>query len=80
MRCKLTKIHFTMAALFTLMITMTEVFYAIGDFFQWSFKGIRALGHGPNIIIWLIIGFLLAYWTLQIIKQTKEAKKNGTLL
>jgi hypothetical protein len=68
-----------MSALLILMTTMTDVFYAIGDFSQWVFKGIKALGHGPNIILWLIIGFLLVYQTLQIIKQTKEADKNGTL-
>ena len=62
----------------TLMITMTDVFYGIGDFFQWIFKGMRVLGHGPNIILWIIIGFLLFYWTRQIMKQNKEAEKNGT--
>jgi hypothetical protein len=63
----------------SLMITMTDVFYAIGDFSQKVFKGMRSLGHGPNIVLWIIIGGLLAYWTIQIIKQTKEADKNGTL-
>ena len=63
----------------TLMVTMTDVFYAIGDFSQLVFKGMRVLGHGPNIILWIIIAFLLVYWTLQIIKQNKEADKNGTL-
>lgn len=63
----------------SLTITMTDVFYAIGDFSQWVFKGMRVLGHGPNIILWSIIAFLLVYQTLQIIKQNKEADKNGTL-
>lgn len=63
----------------SLMVTMTDVFYAIGDFSQWVFKGMRVLGHGPNIILWIIIAGLLAYWTRQIIKQNKEADKNGTL-
>lgn len=63
----------------SLMITMTDVFYAIGDFSYLIFKGMRALGHGPNIILWTIIAFLLVYQTLQIIKQDKEADKNGTL-
>ena len=60
------------------MTTMTDVFYAIGDFSQMVFKGMRSLGHGPNIVLWVIIGSLLVYWTRQIIKQTKEADKNGT--
>lgn len=63
----------------SLMITMTDVFYAIGDFSQWVFRGMKQLGHIPNIILWSIILFLLIYQTLQIIKQTKEADKNGTL-
>jgi len=63
----------------SLTTTMTDVFYAIGDFSQKIFKGMRVLGHGPNIILWVIIAGLLVYWTLQIIKQTKEADKNGTL-
>lgn len=61
-----------------LMITMTDVFYAIGDFCYMIFAGMRVLGHGPNIILWIIIGGLLTYWTLQIRKQNKEADKNGT--
>ena len=47
----------------SLMTTMTDVFYAIGDFSQMVFKGMRSLGHGPNIVLWIIIGVLLAYWT-----------------
>ncbi len=62
-----------------LMITMTDVFYAIGDFSQMVFKGMRVLGHGPNVILWVIIAGLLAYWTVTMIKQTKDADKNGTL-
>ncbi|MDF2449162.1 MAG: hypothetical protein K0R26_1666 [Bacteroidota bacterium] len=58
---------------------MTDVFYAIGDFSYLIFKGMRALGHIPNIILWVIIAFLLVYQTLQILKQDKEAEKNGTL-
>jgi hypothetical protein len=63
----------------SLMTTMTDVFYGIGKFSQMVFKGMKVLGHGPNVILWVIIASLLVYWTLQIIKQTKEAEKNGTL-
>lgn len=63
----------------SLMITMTDVFYAIGDFSQWIFRGMFKMGHGPNIILWSIIFFLLVYQTLQMVKQNKEAEKNGTL-
>lgn len=61
------------------MITMTDVFYSIGDVFKMIFKGMRVLGHGPNIILWSIIAFLLVYQVMQILKQNKEADKNGTL-
>lgn len=63
----------------TLMVTMTDVFYAIGDFSQMIFRGMKKIGHIPNVIIWVILFCLLVYWTIQIIKQTKEAHKNGTL-
>lgn len=64
----------------SLTVTMTDVFYAIGDFSYWVFDIMKKLGHIPNVILWSIIAFLLVYQTLQIIKQTKEAKKNGTLI
>lgn len=64
----------------SLMVTMTDVFYAIGDFSYKIFGLMRSIGHGPNLILWCIIFGLLVYWTMQIIKQTKEAKKNGTLI
>lgn len=63
----------------SLMITMTDVFYAIGDFSQWVFRGMKHLGHIPNVILWVFIFIMLVYQTRQIIKQTKEADKNGTL-
>lgn len=61
------------------MITMTDVFYALGDFSQWVFKGIKVLGHGPNIILWSIITGLLIYQVFRMMKENKEADKNGTL-
>lgn len=61
-----------------LMITWTDIFEGTGTFFQWCFKGVRALGQGPNIILGGIVIFLLAYWSFKIIKQNKEAARNGT--
>lgn len=63
----------------SLMITMTDVFYKIGDLSLSMFRGMDVLGHGPNIILWSIIAFLLGYQVKQILKQNKEADKNGTL-
>jgi hypothetical protein len=62
----------------TLTITWTDIFYGIGDFCQWCFKGMRALGQGPNIIISTVVILLLAYWTIKIMQQNKEADRNGT--
>ncbi len=61
------------------MVTMTDVFYAIGDFSYMIFAGMKALGHLPNVILWIIIWFLIGYWTIQISKQCKQADKDGTL-
>jgi len=62
-----------------LMITWTDVFYATGDFFQWIFKGMRVLGHGPNVFISLFIVFLLGYWTMRLVRSKKEAARNSTI-
>lgn len=62
-----------------LMITWTDIFYGIGDFFQFLFKGMRALGHIPNVIIWCLILFGLVYWTLRLSRFKKEAQRNGTI-
>lgn len=63
----------------SLMLTWTDVFYAIGDFSLWVFAGMKKLGHGPNIVLWTIIFALLVIQTRRIIKETKEADRNGTL-
>lgn len=61
-----------------LMITWTDVFEGIGSFSQTIFKGMRALGHGPNIIIWIMIIGVLIYWTMRLSRYKKEAHRNGT--
>lgn len=63
----------------TLMVTLTDVFYAIGDFSYVIFRGMKSMGHIPNVILWLIIGFLLCYQVFRMMKENKEADKNGTL-
>lgn len=59
-------------------MTWTSFWYGVAEIFNFCFKIMKKLGHGPNIILWLIIIFLLAFWTLQIRKQNKEAERNGT--
>jgi len=62
-----------------LMITWTDIFYAIGDFFQWIFVGMKALGHIPNVIIWLLIVGVLGYWILRLSRYRKTAQRNNTI-
>jgi hypothetical protein len=61
-----------------LMITWTDAFYAIGDFFYWCFKGMRALGQFPNVLMGAAVIILLAYWCMKIVQQNKTAERNGT--
>lgn len=63
----------------SLMVTMTDVFYGIGDFSLWVFRGMKVLGHGPNIVLWTIILGLLIWQTFRMKRENKEADKNGTL-
>lgn len=62
-----------------LMLTWTDVFYGIGDFFLWFFKGMKVLGHGPNVIIWILIIFAIVYWTVRLNRYNNQARRNGTL-
>lgn len=62
-----------------LMITWTDIFYATGDFFQWIFKGMRVLGHIPNVFISIGVIFLLGYWTMRLVRYRKEAARNSTV-
>ena len=62
-----------------LMITWTDVFEGIGSFCQTIFKGMKMLGHGPNVIIWVLIIGAIFYWTMRLSRYKKEAQRNGTL-
>jgi hypothetical protein len=62
-----------------LIITWTDVFEATGSFFEWIFKGMRAVGHMPNVLISAFVIFLLAFWCLRLVKYKKEAQRNGTI-
>lgn len=62
-----------------LMITWTDFFYATGDFFEWIFKGVRALGQVPNVIIWFLIAGILGYWIMRLSRYRKAAHRNGTI-
>ena len=60
-------------------MTMTDVFYGIGHFFQWSFKFMKAFGNGPNLFFWLVIVALMITWLRMQARFNAEAKEKGTL-
>lgn len=62
-----------------LMITWTDVFYGIGDFCQWIFRGMKMLGHSPNVIIWILIIGVIGYWSMRLMRYKKEAQRNSTI-
>ena len=62
-----------------MMITWTDIFEGIGAFCQWIFKGMRMLGHGPNVIIWILIIGAIFYWTLRLSRYRGESRRNGTI-
>jgi hypothetical protein len=64
--------------LINFMITWTDIFEGIGEFSYWIFKGMRAMGQGPNVIISILIIGCLAYWTMRISKYKKMAQRDGT--
>ena len=65
--------------LISLMVTWTDVFESIAAFFEWCFRGMRVLGHGPNVVIWILIIGGITYWSMRIVKSKKESQRNGTL-
>ncbi len=60
-------------------MNMTDVFYGIGDFFQWTFQFMKHIGFGMNLFFWLIIVVLYFTWLTMQVKYNKEAKENNTL-
>lgn len=60
------------------MITWTDIFEGIGTFSYWIFKGMKSLGHGPNVIISSMIIGAIFYWTLRLAKYKKASHRDGT--
>lgn len=51
-----------------------DIAFAIGDFFQWTFKAMPVVANGPNIIISLVITAYFIYWLGQIRKHSKAGE------
>jgi hypothetical protein len=62
-----------------LMVTWTDIFLGIGDFCQMIFRGMKMMGHGPNVFISLFVIGLLGYWTMRLLRYRKEASRNSTI-
>ena len=60
-------------------MNMTDVFYGIGNFFQWTFKFMKGAGNVPNLIFWIIICSLIVVWLRMQAQFNNEAKQKGTL-
>ena len=60
-------------------MNMTDVFYGIGSFFQWTFHIMKNVGFGMNLFFWLTIVTLVVTWLRMQAKFNKEAKANNKL-
>ena len=56
---------------------MSEIFYAIDDFFGLIFKGVETIGNSINYIYILIIFAFLVFWTLQMIKHRRNGEEHA---
>jgi len=60
-------------------MNMTDVFYGIGHFFQWTFQIMKHVGFAANLFFWLVIVSLVITWLGMQAKYNKEAKANNKL-
>ena len=61
-------------------MTWTAFWYGTAALFELMFKLLKKLAQVPNILAWVLLGSLLIFWTLQLVKHKKEAKRDGTYL
>ncbi len=55
-----------------------EMIYGLGDFFWWSFSGLRALGNPFNYFVMVVGGIMLLWWVSQLVKYANKFKDNPT--
>ncbi len=58
----------------------TAFWNRIAAIFELLLKMIKVLCQVPNILVWILLGCLLIFWTLQLAKHKKEAKRDGTYI
>lgn len=54
---------------------LTDIIFAIGDFFTWTFQIFPLIGIVTNWIFVVILAGLLLFWMAQIVKAGKEDKR-----
>lgn len=54
---------------------LKDVWYAIADFFQWTFGLLEAAQNGPNFLFIAIGSILLIYWLTQMKAQASRGEK-----
>lgn len=61
-------------------MSWNSIWLGIGNFFEWIFDNVmKPAGSKPNIFLWILIVGLLGYQVVRMVKQNKEAERNGTL-
>ena len=58
---------------------MSNIFYAIGDFFGLIFNGIEVLGNSVNYVYIGVIATFLVIWTVKMLKHRKDGEENAPL-
>ena len=61
-------------------MTWTAFWNGLAAIFEFCFKILKALYQVPNILVWILLVCLLAFWTLQLRKHRKEAERDGTYI
>jgi len=60
-------------------MNFTEFVYAVGDFFQATFKILPILGNKVNVLFIIISLLGIVYWLRKQVKYNKEAEESKTL-
>ena len=55
---------------------MSNIFYAIGDFFGIIFNGVEALRNSVNYIYIGVIFTFLVVWTVKMLKHRKDGEEH----
>jgi hypothetical protein len=56
---------------------MSNIFYAIGDFFGLIFDGVEGLGNSVNYVYIGVIFTFLVVWTVKMLKHRKDGEENA---